>query len=75
MLLLGVSWFGLNVIRVRTYDYAADYQRHLGDFHQSLYWNVVASQGFLVLAAKLDAAVSLGLIITLIIERLRSISR
>jgi hypothetical protein len=25
-------WLGLNVIRYNTYDYAVDYQRHLGDY-------------------------------------------
>jgi hypothetical protein len=45
---LGAIWFGLNKIRVNTYDYAADYQEHLGDFRQNLYWDVVKTQDCIV---------------------------
>ena len=75
LLLLGTSWFGLNLIRVRTYDYAADYQRHLGDFRQNLFFEVVRVQGLLVRAAKLDAVVGIGLLSSLIVQRLRSTSK
>jgi len=33
--ILAAIWLGLNIIRVHTYDYAADYARHLGDFRQA----------------------------------------
>jgi len=71
LLLLGAIWLGLNVIRVRTYDYAADYQRHLGDGRQSIYWYVVKLQGSIIWAAALEIAVCLGLAVTLIIKRCR----
>jgi hypothetical protein len=52
---LGASWFGLNFIRVRTYDYAADYQRHLGDFRQALFGFAIRAQRFVIWAAVVDA--------------------
>jgi hypothetical protein len=75
LLLLGAFWLGLNVIRVRTYDYAADYQRHLGDYRQSLYWYAVKLQSSIMWAATLDIVVCLGLAVTLILKRCRSISK
>jgi hypothetical protein len=36
--MLGAIWLGLNVIRGNTYEFAADYQRHLGDYRQRIVW-------------------------------------
>jgi hypothetical protein len=52
--MLGASWLGLNVIRAATYNYAVDYQRHHGDFRQSLYWNVVTIQGLIIRIARAE---------------------
>jgi hypothetical protein len=52
--MLGATWLGLSVIRADTYNYAVDYQRHLGDFRQSLYWNVVKIQDLIVWIARVD---------------------
>jgi hypothetical protein len=51
---LGAIWFGLNFVRVKTYDYAADYQRHLGDFRQTLFSFVVKAQDSVVWVAVVD---------------------
>jgi hypothetical protein len=56
---LGAIWFGLNLIRVDTYIYAADTTRHLGDFRQTLYWNVVEIQAGIVWIAIIDAVFGL----------------
>ena len=52
--MLGAIWLGLNVIRVYTYNYAVDYSRHIGDFRQILYWNVVKIQDLIVWIARAD---------------------
>jgi hypothetical protein len=65
--MLGAIWLGLNVIRVYTYDYAADYNRHLGDLRRDLYWPVVKIQDLIgdiaiadLFLSALLAVVSLG---------------
>jgi peptidoglycan/LPS O-acetylase OafA/YrhL len=61
---LGAIWLGLNVIRGETYEYAADYQRHLGDFRQNLYWYVVETQDWIVWIARI--AIVLGLLFAVV---------
>ncbi len=67
--MLGAIWLGLNVIRSNTYDYAVDYQRHLGDYRQSLYWYVVETQDRIVWAARVDLVVGLVIAILTIFRR------
>jgi hypothetical protein len=57
--MLGAIWLGLNVIRGNTYEFAADYQRHLGDYRQTLFWYVVETQDWIVWTARVDIVVSL----------------
>lgn len=57
--MLGAIWLGLNVIRGNTYEFAADYQRHLGDYRQSLFWYVVETQEWIVWTARVDILVGL----------------
>jgi hypothetical protein len=52
--MLTAIWSSLNVIRVNTYDYAADYQHHLGDYRQNLYWQIVETQDWIVWAIRID---------------------
>jgi hypothetical protein len=52
--MLGAIWLALNVIRANTYEYAVDYQRHLGDFRQNLHWNAVNLQDLIVWIASTD---------------------
>jgi hypothetical protein len=67
--MLGAIWLGLNVIRGNTYFYAADYQRHLGDYRQNLYWYVVEGQDWIVWAALVDMGVSLLLALATFFHR------
>ena len=62
--MLCAVWLGLNVIRGSTYDYAADYQRHLGDYHQSAYWYAVYTQDWIIWALRIDVLVCLLLAAT-----------
>jgi ABC-type multidrug transport system fused ATPase/permease subunit len=57
--MFGLIWLGLNVVRRNTYEYAVEFQRHLGDYRQSLYWHVGNSQDWIVWIAKVDLVVSL----------------
>ena len=67
--MLGAIWLGLNVIRFTTYDYAADYQRHFGDYRQSLYWYAVETQDWIVWALRIDALVCLLLAANVFMRR------
>ncbi len=67
--MLGAIWLGLNVIRSNTYDYAADYQRHLGDYRQSLYWYMVETQDWIVWTARVDLVVALLIAILAVFRR------
>ena len=61
---LATIWMGLNDIRGSTYEYAADYQRHLGDYRQNLYWHVVSMQDWIVWIAVVDFVFSVCLAVT-----------
>jgi hypothetical protein len=52
--MLSAVWLGLNAIRVNTYDYAADYNRHIGDFRQDSHWYVVKIQNLICYVAIAD---------------------
>lgn len=67
--MLGAIWLGMNVIRGNTYDYAVDYQRHLGDYRQNLYWYVVEAQDWIVWTARVDMAAILLLTVATIFKR------
>lgn len=67
--MVGAIWLGLNVIRGNTYEYAADYQRHLGDYRQNLFWYVVETQDWLVWVARVDLVASLLLVATVFMRR------
>ena len=69
MPLLGAIWLGLNFIRGNTYEFAADYQRHLGDYRQDLYWYVVETQDWLVWTARLDLVLGLVLAVAVVFRR------
>lgn len=67
--MLGAIWLGLNVIRGYTYEYAADYQRHLGDYRQSLHWHVVCAQEWTFWGAQTDFVVGLLLGLAILFRR------
>jgi len=67
--MLGVVWLGLNVVRSDTYEFAADSQRHLGDYRQRLYWYVVETQDWIYWVARLDLVLSLLLGVAVAFER------
>jgi len=66
---IGAIWLGLNVIRSNTYEFAADYQRHLGDYRQSLFWYAVETQDWIVWIARADLVVGLLLAISTALRR------
>lgn len=67
--MLGAIWLGLNVIRGNTYEYAADYERHLGDYRQSLYWHVVEMQDWIVWTVRVDMVVGILLAVAAVFGR------
>ena|ERR1700677_4411234 len=64
-------WFALNIIRVHTYDYAMDYQRHLGDFRQNLFRYAVESQTCVVWAGIIDTVLCPLLAVIAVIQKIR----